>query len=144
MSTKRDIQIITIQPSVKLWGEDFDKIKNIKSYKGKFVVTDNRKLFAKLYPKSKWDNVELFHDMLVSELGVNDPESMNIKEIIVGGGKIEIELINSHIECRLYGKSTVYGDYDPEEIDTKALEIEIKEAFDADDIEVLVVADFEK
>ena len=90
------------------------------------------------------DNIELFHDMVVSELGVKAPESMDVKEVITGGGKIEVELINEYVECRLYGESTIYGDYKPGVIDTAALEMEIRDIFELDEIPVLVIPDFEE
>ena len=140
----KDLKIIEDQPPVKIFGEHFDEIKKIKAYKGKFVTTEDGKLFAKLYPKSDWDNMEFFHDDLVGELGVKDAKSMDVKEVVVGGGKIEIELINDYVECRLWGKSTVYGDYNPENIDVAAIETEIKEIFDLDKTPILVVPDFEE
>lgn len=140
----KDLKIIEDQPPVKIFGEHFDEIKKIKAYKGKFVTTEDGKLFAKLYPKSDWDNMEFFHDDLVGELGVKDAKSMDVKEVVVGGGKIEIELINDYVECRLCGKSTVYGDYNPENIDVAAIETEIKEIFDLDKTPILVVPDFEE
>lgn len=144
MSAENDLEIIESQPPVKIWGEDFEDIDSIKAYKGKFVMTEDGKLFAKLYPMSEWGNIELFHDMVVSELGVKDAESMDVKDMIIGGGKIEIELIENHIECRLYGKSTIYGDYDADAVDITALEMEIREVFELDEIPVLVIPDYEE
>jgi hypothetical protein len=141
MSVESDLQAIEEQPSVKLWGEDFDEFNDIKFYKGKFVVTSDGKFFAKLYPKSEWDNIAFFHDMVVAELGVKDPKSFDIKELVVGGGKIEIELKNGIVECRLYDKSTIYGDYDPDAIDTDSLEFEIRNVFDLDDVPLKIVTD---
>ncbi len=142
--SESDLQLIEEQPLVKLWGEGIDEVQSHKVYKGKFVVTDDRRLFAKLYPKSEWDNIELFHDMVVKELGIKEPESMDVKEVIVGGGKIEIELIENHVECRLYGKSTIYGDYESGDINVSALENEIRETFDLDEMPVSIVPDFEE
>ena len=144
MSSEKDITIIEDQPRVKLWGERFDEFKKNKAYKGKFVATDEGKFFAKLYPKAEWDNVSFFHDDLVGELGVKDAKSMDVKEVIVGGGKIEIELVDDYVECRIYGKSTVYGDYDPDEIDTSVLEDEIRDVFELNEMPVLIVPDYEE
>lgn len=144
MSPEKDIQIIESQPSVKLWGEDLDEIQKHKVYRGKFVMTHDGRLFAKLYPKSVWETIEFFHDMLVKELGVKDPESHDVKELIIGGGKIEVELVDDYAECRLWGKSTIYGDYDPPEVDVAALETEVQESFDLDDMPVSVMFDYEE
>ena len=141
---KKDVHTIARKPTVKIWGEDFDEIKDIKVYNGKFVVTEDGQFFAKLYPKAKWDSVEFYHDMLVGELGVEDPENMDIKEVVIGGGKIEIELIENHVECRLYGKSTIYGDYKPTDIDVNVVEVELKEVFGLDEIPVSINPDHEK
>jgi len=144
MSPEKDLQIIESQPPIKLWGKHLDEIERHKAFKGKFVMTDDHKLFAKLYPKSEWDDVELFHDMVVADLGVNDAESMDVKEVIMGGGKIEVELLEGHVECRLWGKSTIYGDYDSSHVDAKALEDEIQNVFNLDDMPVQVIPDYEE
>ena len=144
MSSAADLEIIEDQPRVKIWGEELDDIRDIRSYKGKFVVTDDRKLFAKLYPKSEWQNAELFHDMVVRDLGVKNPESHDVKDVIVGGGKIEIQLYDDKALCKLYGKSTIYGDYEAETIDTDALALEIQDVFEIDDVPVEVIADHEE
>jgi len=144
MSAATDIAVIEDQPRVKLWGEGLDTFKKIKAYKGKFVVSDEGQLFAKLFPKKKWDSVSFFHDDLVRELGVKDAKNMDVKEVVIGGGKIEIELVDDYAECRLYGKSTVYGDYNPDDIDTAALEAEIRDMFELGDEPVLIIPDFEE
>jgi hypothetical protein len=139
-----DFEIIEVQPNVKIWGEDFKDIKKIKAYKGKFVVVEDGKFFAKLFPKSKWDKIDFFHDELLQELGIEEAESPDVKDMIVGGGKIEVELNDNHIECRLYGKSSIYGEYDPDAIDTKALEAEIQKTFKLSKMPVLIVPDFQE
>ena len=144
MSPESDLKIIQSQPSVKLWGKDLDEIERHKAFKGKFVMAVDGRLFAKLYPKSKWDSIELFHDMVVADLGVGDPESMDVKEQIVGGGKIEVELMDGFAECRLYGKSTIYGDYESDTVNKEALEDEIQDVFGLDDMPVSVIADYEE
>ncbi|MBN2096685.1 hypothetical protein JW752_04825 [Candidatus Peregrinibacteria bacterium] len=144
MSAATDIAVIEDQPRTKLWGEDLDDFKAIKAYKGKFVLSDEGQFFAKLFPKREWDSVSFFHDDLIRELGVKDAKSMDVKEVIIGGGKIEIELFDDYAECRLYGKSTVYGDYNPNDIDTTALETEIRDTFELGDEPVLIVPDFEE
>lgn len=144
MPSEKDLKLIEDQPPVKIWGEHLDEIENNKVYKGKFVVSEDGKFFAKLYPKSEWPDIELFHDMVVEELGVKDAKSMDVKEIIVGGGKIEIELMENFLECRLYGKSTIYGEYDPDAIDAALLENEIQEVFELDDMPVHLITDLEE
>lgn len=137
-----DLDIIGSQPIIKIWGEDFENIDQIKAFKGKFVVTKDGKLFAKLFPKSEWGNIEFFHNHVVQELGVRDAESPEMKQKIVGGGKIEVELVNGYVECKLYGKSTIYGLYDPAAINAIALESELKEVFALGEIPALVIPDF--
>ncbi len=144
MTASTDIAAIEDHPRVKLWGEGLDDFKKIKAFKGKFVLSDEGQLFAKFFPKKKWDSVSFFHDDLVRELGVKDAKSMDVKEVIIGGGKIEVELVDDYVECRLYGKSTVYGDYNPDDIDTTAFEEEIRDTFGTGDMPVLVVPDFEE
>lgn len=144
MPSARDLAILEDLPPVKIWGESLDDIGTLKSFRGKFVVTDDGKFFAKLYPAPEWDGIEFFHDMLVRELGVKGAESIDVKEVIVGGGKIDLDLQAGTVKCRLHGKSTVYGDYDPFALDTDAIAIEIQEAFDLGDIPVDVVTDYEQ
>jgi hypothetical protein len=141
MSAESDLSAIEEQPSAKLWGENLDEFQDIKSYKGKFVVTSDGKFFAKLFPKSEWDNIELFHDMVVSDLGVNDPKSVDVKEVITGGGKMDITLKDNSVEVLLYGNSAIYGDYDADGIDIEALEFEVRNVFDLDDVPVKIVTD---
>ncbi len=143
MLSARDLSVLDELPPVKIWGDDLDDASALKSFRGKFVVTSDGKFFAKLYPSTEWDNIEFFHDMLVRELGVKDAESMDVKEVIVGGGKIELEIMPEHAECRLYGKSTIYGDYDPLTIDSDAISNEIQEVCDLGDKPIQVVADYE-
>ena len=138
-----DLKIIDNLPLVKIWGDDFDKMDDIRVYKGKFVVTDNGKLFAKLFPLDEWGNIEFFHDMVVGELGVNDARSMDVKDVVIGGGKVEVELMENYVECRLYGKSTIYGDYDSNSIDVTLLEAEIRDVFDLDEMPVVIISDYE-
>lgn len=139
-----DLKIIQSQPSLKIWGEHLDELEKYKVFKGKFVMTDDHKLFAKLFPKSEWDGSAFFHDMLVEELGVNTPKSMEVQERIIGGGKMEVELVGNHLECRLWGKSTIYGDYESSHVDTEALEHEIQDVFNLDDMPVQVIPDYEE
>ena len=88
MSSERDLKLIEAQPPVKLWGEDLDEIEEHKVYKGKFVETEGGKIFAKLFPKSDWDNIEFFHDMLVKELGVKDVPGNQESQIAVCAGLV--------------------------------------------------------
>jgi len=143
MSSPRDLALIDDLPPVKLWGEDLDMIDNVKSYRGKFVVTADGKIFAKLYPLTVWEGIELFHDTMVKELGIKDPESMDVKEAITGGGRIDVDLKKNGVECRLHGKSTVYGDYEPETINTEGLVLEIQDVFGLDEMPVRIVPDYE-
>ena len=143
MSSNRDLAVLDRLPPVKVWGERLDEFDLLKSYRWKFVVTADGKFFAKLYPASDWDNIQFFHDNLVQELGIKDAESMDVKEVIVGGGKIELQLLPKSVECRLYGKSTIYGDYDPLTIDTDILANEIQEICELEDQSVDVIADYE-
>lgn len=143
MSVESDLEVISELPMVKIWGEAFDEIDELKAYRGKFVVTDDGKFFAKLFPMEEWDQVQLFHDMVVNDLGVEDPKSMDIKDVVTGGGKIDIEAKNGRLECRLYGKSVIYGDYEPDLIDEEALRIEIREVFDYDEVPVHIDSDAE-
>jgi hypothetical protein len=143
MLSARDLSLLDELPPVKIWGENLEEASDLKSFHGKFVVTSDGKFFAKLYPSAEWDNTEFFHDMLVRELGVKDAESMDVKEVIIGGGKIDLELLPEYAECRLYGKSTIYGDYDPLTIDCDALSNEIQEVCDLGDKPVQIVTDYE-
>ncbi|MCK5612519.1 hypothetical protein KAR91_62175 [Candidatus Pacearchaeota archaeon] len=143
MSIERDLKIIEEQPLIKILGEDLERIADLKIYKGKFVITDDGKFLAKIFSKIEWDEIQFFHDMILEELGVQDAKNMDIKEVIVGGGKMEVEFFDTFVECRLYGKSTIYGEYDSASIDSESLEVEIQEVFDLDDLPVSVLADFE-
>lgn len=140
---KHDLAILDDLPRAKVWGEDLEDIEPNRSYCGRFVVTSDGKFFAKLFPPTGAEGDQFFHDMLVRELGVKDPESMDVKEVVTGGGKIEVRLMTESAECRLYGKSTVYGDYDPATIDTEAVAQEVQEAFDLADLPVNVITDYE-
>lgn len=120
-----------------------EEANDLKSFRGKFVVTSDGKFFAKLYPTTEWEGIEFFHDMLVRELGVKDAESMDVKEVVIGGGKIDLEIMPDYAECRLHGKSTIYGDYDPLTIETEALASEIQEVCDLGDKPVHVITDYE-
>ena len=106
MSIERDLKIIEEQPLIKILGEDLERIADLKIYKGKFVITDDGKFLAKIFSKIEWDEIQFFHDMILEELGVQDAKNMDIKEVIVGGGKMEVEFFDTFVECRLYGKST--------------------------------------
>jgi len=143
MSSNRDLVILDRMPPVKIWGERLDESDLLKSYRGKFVVTADGKFFAKLYPALEWENIQFFHDNLVQELGIKDAESMDVKEVVIGGGKIELEILPASAECRLYGKSTIYGDYDPLTIDTDTIADEIQEICELEDQPVEVIADYE-
>jgi hypothetical protein len=140
---KHDLAILDNLPQVQVLGEHLDEIDETRSYSGRFVVTSDGKFFAKLFPALEADKGQFFHDMLVKELGVKDPESMDVKEVVNGGGKIEVRHLGDYVECRLFGKSTIYGDYDPSLIDTEAVGQEIQNAFDLADLDVSVIPDYE-
>jgi len=128
---------------VKIWGDSLEDIAEIKAYKGKFVLTTDGKFYAKLFPKDKWDGSAFFHNMILEELGVENTQSPEVKATVAGGGKIEVELVGDHAECRLYGKSTIYGYYNPDDIDTTKLEECLKEVFHLE-IPISVIPSFQE
>ncbi len=141
--SESDIQKLSELPDVKIWGADFSKLYDVKFYKGKFVVTDAGKLIIKVVPKIEWDAEIFYHNGIVGECDIEHPESNAVKHAIKGGGKIEIELVDDTLECRLYGRSTVYGYYDPEMIDQARLETALEATFHVGMMPVLVIKQFE-
>jgi len=113
---------------VKIWGDALEEIADIKAYKGKFVIREGQFL-AKLFPKAEWDGSVFFHNMILEELGVEDAQSQAVMETVAGGGKIEVELFDEHLECRLYGKSTIYGPYNADDVDTSQIEEALEAVF---------------
>ncbi len=138
-----DLKVLKNLPSIKIWGEDLEDIYNIKRYKGKFVITNNGKFIAKILPKDKYDQADVYHNTMLEELGVEKPDSPVMKRAIVGGGKIEVELIQDYVECRIYGSSKTYGDYDKSDIDLARMEKAVAATFHLGMMPILVVPDFE-
>lgn len=134
---------LTKLPQIKIWTDEAPNLAQVKFYKGKFVVTEDYKFFAKLFSKDKWDGSTFFHNMVLEEMGVEKADSPSVKKEMLGGGKIEVELINDYVEVRLYGKSTIYGHYIPENIDIGEIEGVIRTMFDIVDLPILVIPDFE-
>ena len=143
MKTSEDLKTLKALPSFKIWGEGFARFDDVKIYKGKFVVTKDKKFIAKLVPKSEYDQVMLFHNFMLEELGVKESESQEVRKIAVGGGKIEIELIDDYVECRLWSKSTTYGGYEPTDIDLAGVESAIQKTFNLGLMPILVISDFQ-
>ena len=79
MSIAADLELIQSQPQAKIWGDEFDDMNRIKSFKGKFVITQKRQFLARLFPRAEWDAAEFYHDMVLEELGVQDAESMAMR-----------------------------------------------------------------
>ena len=129
-------------PQIKIWTDEPPNISKT-AYKGKFVITDGDKFFAKLFPKKEYDGSAFFHNMVLEEMGVKNAESPGVKKEVEGGGKIEAELIDDYVEVRLYGKSSIYGPYDPDCVDIGAIEEIIRTMFDLIDLPVLVIPDME-
>lgn len=138
-----DIEVLKNLPEIKIWGEEFEKIDQIRHYKGKFVITAGGKFIAKLLPKNQYDTTKLWHNTMLKELAVKKPESPAMKKEIVGGGKIELEMIGDYVECRFYGKSSVYGNYDPTDIDMAKMERAIEATFHLGMMPVLIIPNFE-
>lgn len=138
-----DLAVLKGLPDFEIWGEDFKHFREDRFFKGKFVLTDEGKFVAKLVPKEKYEKIELFHNSMLKELGVKNPDSAEVKKAIAGGGKIEIELIGDYMECRLFGESQTYGKYNALDIDLPGLEKAIDEEFGIGGMTVLVIPDYE-
>lgn len=130
-------------PQIKIWADELTNLSKVKAYKGKFVMTNDGKFFAKLFPKEEYDGSSFFHNDILEEMGVKNADSPAVKKEMEGGGKIEVELINDYVEVRLYGKSSVYGLYNPDCIDIGEIEGVIRVMFDLIDLPILVIPDFE-
>lgn len=130
-------------PQIKIWTDEPANLSKTKAYKGKFVLTSDCKLFAKLFPKKEYDGSKFFHNEILEEMGVKNAESPAVKKEMEGGGKIEIEMIDDYVEVRLYGKSSVYGLYNPDCIDIGEMEGVIRTMFELMDMPILVIPDFE-
>ena len=138
-----DLSVLKGLADFEIWGEDFKHYQEDRFYKGKFVLTDAGKFLAKLVPKEKYAKIELFHNSMLKDLGVQNPDSPEVKKAIAGGGKIEIELIGDYMECRLYGESQTYGKYNMFDVDLPGLEKAVEETFGVGGMPVLVIPDYE-
>lgn len=143
MSIQSDISLIKDQPKVVIHGNDLDQINDIVHYKGKFLQTTKGHFFAKLISKTNWDRKPFFHDEILRDMEVENPTSMQVSDIVPGGGKMEVVLEEGFIQVHLYGKSTIYGDFDEDLIPLKSLEMEIQEVFEVDDLPVTISFDHE-
>ncbi len=141
--TNDDINVLKNLPDIHIWGEDIKEFGKINLLKGKFVITSDGKFIAKVFTLDKWDKANFFHNMLLEELGIKNPESAQMKKEIMGGGKIEIETIGDYAECRLRGKSGIYGHYNKSDIDIAKMEIAIEATFHLGMMPVLVIPDFD-
>lgn len=141
--TTDDLNVLKNLPDIHIWGEDIEKFGKINLLKGKFVITSDGKFIAKLFTVDKWDRANFFHNMLLEELGVEKPESAEIKKEIIGGGKIEIEMVGDYVECKLSGKSGIYGHYNKSDIDIARMERAIEATFHLGMMPILVIPDFE-
>ncbi len=130
-------------PKTKIWADEPVDLGKVKAYKGKFVMTDEGKFFAKLFPKEEWDGSAFFHNMVLEEMGVQNAQAPSVMKEVPGGGKIEVEMMDDYAEVRLYGKSTIYGRYNPEMVDAGAVEGVVREMFELIDLPVLVIPDYE-
>jgi hypothetical protein len=99
----------------------------IKRFKGKFVITKGGKFIAKIFPVDLYNGSNFFHNNILEEIGIEDAQSDEVKNLIAGGGKIEVELLEDHAECRIYGKSTNYGPHDPAALNLPRIEEVLQE-----------------
>ena len=106
-------------------------------------MTQDGKFFAKLFPMEEWDGSSFFHNMILEEVGIANSQSSAVLKEVPGGGKIEVEMMDDYVEVRLYGKSTIYGHYNPEAVDIGEIEAVIREMFELIDLPVLVIPDYE-
>jgi hypothetical protein len=137
-----DIQILESLPKVKIWGNKLEDIYDIRSYKGKFVITADGKFIANILPRNEYDKADIFHNTMLLDLGIKNPDSAEMKRAIIGGGKIEVEMIEDYVECRLYNVSKTYGPYDKDDIDIAEMENAIEATFHLGMMPILVIPDF--
>jgi hypothetical protein len=138
-----DMETLKSLPEIKIWGNKLSDIYNIKLYKGKFVVTGDGKFIAKILPKSEYDNAKIFHNNMLLDLGIKNPDSAEMKRMVTGGGKIEVEMVGDYTECRLYGESQTYGPYDKNDINIAEMESALEATFHLGMMPILVIPDFE-
>lgn len=129
-------------PQIRIWTDEPADLSET-AYKGKFVMTHDGKFFAKLFPEKEFDGSQFFHNMVLEEMGVKNADSPAIKKEVEGGGKIEVELIDDYVEVRLHGKSSIYGPYNPDNVDIGAVEEVIRTMFELIDMPILVIPDLE-
>ena len=129
-------------PQIKIWADEPVNASKT-AYKGKFIMTQDGKFFAKLFPAKEFDGSKFFHNMILEEMGVPKADSPAVKKEVEGGGKIEVEMIDDYVEVRLHGKSSIYGPYNPDNVDIGAVEEVIRTMFELIDMPILVIPDLE-
>ena len=137
-----DLKSLSALPRFKIGGHSLDNFYDVKSYKGKFVVTKQGQLLIKIVPLPDYEKHRFYHTEILEEAGVKNAESPKVKSAIKGGGKIEVELIEGYLECRLFDKSDLYGRYDPKDIDQAGLELALDSTFGLGMMPILVIPDF--
>jgi hypothetical protein len=142
MQKTNDIEILNNLPNIKIWGEDFEKFGKIKLFKGKFVITNKGKFIAKIVPKEKYAQMDIYHNKMLYDIGIQDPDSKEMHNLITGGGKIELEMINDYAEFRIYGESQTYGPYNKDDINIAEIEKAIEATFHLGMTPILVIPDF--
>jgi hypothetical protein len=130
-------------PQIKIWADEPADLNKFKAYKGKFIMTNDGKFFAKLFPEKEYDGSKFFHNMILEEMGVKNADSPAVKKEVEGGGKMEVELIDDYVEVRMYGKSSIYGPYHPDCVDIGEMEGIIRTMFSLMDLPILVIPDLE-
>ena len=143
MTKINDAEILKHLPNIKIWGEDFEQFGKIKLFKGKFVIADDGKFIAKIVPKEKYEKMDIYHNKMLYDIGVQDPDSEEMHNLIIGGGKIELEMIDDYAECRFYDKSQTYGPYSKDKINIAEMEKAIQTTFHLGMTPILVIPDFE-
>lgn len=131
-------------PKIKIWADEPLDFSKTKHFKGKFIVTTKGKFYAKLFPFREYEKTKFYHNEILEGMGVKNPTSAAVKKEVQGGGKIEVELISDYVEVRLYGSSSIYGDYIPEDVDIGEIEKLIRVMFEVRTLPVLVVPDYKE
>jgi hypothetical protein len=139
MVRSQNLQTMDALAPFHLKGVDFDRLYELRHYKGKFLLTESGQFIAKIISNADWRQKEFLHKEVLVELGIRDPLDKEVKKHIVGGGLLDLELIDDYVELRLSGSSGDYGDYDPESIDLAGLERAIENAFGLGMMPVLVI-----
>jgi hypothetical protein len=142
MNTHADAkEVLKGLPAITLLTDGLDLYAQ-RALKGKFVVTADGKFLARLFPREEWDGSKYFHFQIVEECGVEDGTKEEVMDLMAGGGKMELELMDDYAECRLYGVSTTYGPYNVSDIDIAKLEQAIEACFHLGMMPVVVIPDF--